>query len=1000
MTNDSTADRPMHVRRLASWLPPLGLAAFAYVYTVPLAKRWGVPALADEAMGIAVAATLALPFGILAGSKYARAYPALRPLNPAVLAIGCSASVVAAGALIGASDEPAPVGNAVTWTAGALALSWLAVFQYARGSESTFLERVLTADDPEQGAELVERCRATLRDSALDPVQRAVVSLSLAGALVALSARADQDDALTEALAILGEVAATNSPALAFEAALMRADAMLVKAKRSGDEVGYDEALDHLTAAADRAVTFVPVAPGKALAARAARFVQRASREPRHDEAARLRDRAITELKSALAVTPDDTYSHALHSVELARLEGAHPLRGDLDGAIKRCRAALRRLRSADSGDRATARLALIELLELRAVLEPGGGLGGALDRLWPNRPRHGFIAWLWPERAENDLARALFLQMRVALSPGRGSDARARLPDIRNRLSASVIPGLPGLDRQADWMYAHVYAEQVRISRTAAAEAAARWAAWAESRGKKKQAGEAWWCWVKAIAGDMRGRVLEDKEHRIARMQGLVVEAAYRLVEAERPRDAALALDLGRAMLITERMERDRAGLEERLVAAGRAELAARWRDANEGMRRIDREAFERGDGDVPSESRLASAEYLALLEHERVLREVSHLPRFEDVDAAPDYDDLRAAARDGPVVYLATRDEGGFALVVTEAAEPVHVALPGLERAVVDEHVDSLIPLEEAHELAPVMEPILESLWSSVVRPLSAHLPRGSLVTLIPLGRLGQLPIHMAGAVRDGSGTWCDGTGGTVFRYAPNARVLLRAQDTARRFAGADLSVLTVAVPKAHDLSLLPSAVTESDGVAARFGPSRTTRLPRATTTQVLRHLDDCEVWHFACHGEHDPAAPLDSTLQLADGPLALRTMFARPSAARRLAVLSACQTAMVDPALLDEVVGFPAAMMQSGVAGAVAAQAVVDDEEAMLLVLDFFARFSRSGEPARALADAQAWVRTATKAEIDAAYPGLVSRRSDDDKRPFEEPASWVLFSYTGA
>jgi CHAT domain-containing protein len=976
------------------------MAAFAFVYAVPMVGRWGVPSPVRELLGIAVVATLALPFAILSGSVGADDYPSVRPLRPAVLAIGCTVSIALAAMIVASSDEPPPLLSPAAWAAVGVAVSLLAVLRYARESEEAVRDRVLTTDEPRDAAKLVARCRAAVAKDDLEPAQGATVAITLAGALVSLSSRAEDSHALTEALVVLDALPATLPPPIAFEAAAKRVDVMRVKAERSGDEVGYDDALEELMAAAKLATPSVPYARGRAYAARAARLMQRASRASAPDQIARLREGAMTELRSALAATPERSHAHAEHSVELARIEGAHPLHGDLDAAIKRCRAALRRLRTAPGSARATAQLVLVELLERRAAVAPDGPIAGLVDELWPGRPRSGLIGKLWPERAQNDLARALLLRMRLASGGARGASARAGLMGVREKLATRTLGRLsPVGQMHSGWMYSQVYAEQQEMSGGAASETARKWAEWATVR-DPAHAAEAWWCWITAVSAELRGRVMREKEYRIARIQGLVAEAAYHLAEADRPRDAALALDLGRAVLITERMQRDRAGVEERLLAAGNAELATRWREAADALQRAERAAFESPDEHGETrEHRLASAEYLALIEHDRLLREISALPGFEDVDAPPDYDDLRAAAGDGPVVYLAAREQGGFGLVVTAADEPEQIELESLDLALVDQQVERLLSLEEAHEVAPALAKILPQLEKSVVGPLTERLEPGSLVTLVPVGRLGQLPLHAAGVAPDADGTWRDTAGGTVFRYAPNARVLVRARETARELADADLTVLTAAVPHAEGFAPLASATAESDAVMAGAGPARVVQLHDATARDVLDRLDGCQVWHFACHGVHDAASPLESTLQLADGSLTVRAMFARPSAARRLAVLSACQTAMVDRSLVDEVVGFPAALMQAGVAGVVAAQAVVDDAEASLLVVDFFARLRTTCDPARALAQAQAWLRTATNAEIRAAHPSLDPLPGGEADRPCSEPGSWALFSYTG-
>lgn len=557
--------------------------------------------------------------------------------------------------------------------------------------------------------------------------------------------------------------------------------------------------------------------------------------------------------------------------------------------------------------------------------------------------------------------------------------------------------------------MYARVFAEQRAISQSAAAEVAARWAAWAASRDDHAQAADAWWCWMTAVAADLRRRVLHDKERRISDVQDLYAVGADRLARAGRRADAALALDLGRAIILTERMHREREGLEGRLLAAGHAEHADHWRRAGKAIEETDSGGFSGGEtADSNGLSGYASAEYAALAAHERLLGEIARLPGFEDVDASPVYDDLREAAAEGPIVYVASLIERGFALVVTESPEPTLVELPTLHRGRVDEHVALMRTAGGRRATARAMTTLLPALWTELLEPLMVYLPSASLVTLIPVGRVSELPLHMAGVAHDADGVWRDRTGGMAFCYAPNARVLRRSQKAARSRGDVELRVMTAGVIEAagHP-NRLRHAQAESDGVAARFGQGRSERPEPATVANVMRSLGRCEVWHFACHGEHDPVSPLESTLALVDGPLTVREMFARPSEVHRLAVLSACQTMKVDRARPDEALGFPAAMLGAGVAGVVACQADVEDDAAMLLVLSFFDRFAATGTPARALADAQAWLRTATNEEIHSVFPEVYPRPGGWDDldrwrryRPFAQPSTWALFSYTGA
>jgi CHAT domain-containing protein len=672
---------------------------------------------------------------------------------------------------------------------------------------------------------------------------------------------------------------------------------------------------------------------------------------------------------------------HALAQVTFASL--VDRTGGDLNAAIALCRAALRRLRLRARLDRDFARLALCDLLADRARLDAS--------------------------HARRDLAEATRLCRRLRRSPASHIEAVRRLP---------TLLALSGADAATvGEAYRRAFAELSVMSGGGAGDLAADWASWATTNASAAEAGEAHWCWIRAVADDARRRPLRaEKERRLAQFLGLAGRTGECLVAAGRARDAAVALDLGRAMLLTERMHRERVGIAPRLAEAGRTDLAHRWREAQERIAQADQAAFASGSG--PSRTMIVggrrfqpgftSSDHLALADVEQLLREISQVPGCEDVDAPPDYDDLRGAASEGPIVYLNATPAGTQAVIVTDAAQPLVVTLKPT-RDELEALARGLVDANDAGEVMDLMSPLILSLWPDLMEPVAAHLAPGSLVTLIPLGALSLLPLHVAGLEPDDSDVWHDRSDGLVFRYAPNARVLGRAQAQARSLAGRPLRVLTVDVPDAYGQAPLPCAPRESAGVVARFGTLRTERPSPASRGTVLRAMDTCGIWHFACHGLHDRVEPLASSLVLTDGRLTLREIFARPAGLRRLAVLSACRAAAPDEGLLDEVVSFPSALLQSGVAGVVCSQSDIVDRAAMLLVLRFFAELEHDDTPPRALARAQAWLRTATNEQIHAdlpdAYPlpsgySPADLASWNEEREFIDPICWASLSYSGA
>jgi len=167
---------------------------------------------------------------------------------------------------------------------------------------------------------------------------------------------------------------------------------------------------------------------------------------------------------------------------------------------------------------------------------------------------------------------------------------------------------------------------------------------------------------------------------------------------------------------------------------------------------------------------------------------------------------------------------------------------------------------------------------------------------------------------------------------------------------------------------------------------------------------------VWHLACHCEALPDRILDSALLLEDGRFTLDALLRLPAAARRLAVLSACQSHRSGHELPDEAMGLPGGLLQVGLAGVVASHWNVDDQSVVFLMARFYELWRGHGLPlSRALAEAQCWVRRATHADLHAYLPHVLlppanpspqARARWAGVRPFDHPRHWAPFALTGA
>jgi CHAT domain-containing protein len=92
-------------------------------------------------------------------------------------------------------------------------------------------------------------------------------------------------------------------------------------------------------------------------------------------------------------------------------------------------------------------------------------------------------------------------------------------------------------------------------------------------------------------------------------------------------------------------------------------------------------------------------------------------------------------------------------------------------------------------------------------------------------------------------------------------------------------------------------------------------------ASVEGVVSHLPSVSIAHFACHGQQNMQNPLESALILEDGRLEVSQIMRQSMPNASLAFLCACETAMGDEDLPDEVIHLAATLLFAGFRGAIA-------------------------------------------------------------------------------
>ena len=397
----------------------------------------------------------------------------------------------------------------------------------------------------------------------------------------------------------------------------------------------------------------------------------------------------------------------------------------------------------------------------------------------------------------------------------------------------------------------------------------------------------------------------------------------------------------------------------------------------------------------------------------------------RFSKALDAGSIADIAGRAR-RPLVYLLSTVHGGAALVVSPEGELTGVPLdeltsdetrdlvdgegndPGFARAAFQGDNDAL-----SASLERCLQVLSEKAMKPLSRWLTAHDHPGAI--LIPLGRLGLLPLHAAGAQG-------------VYSYAPSARSLsisLAAGESKPRRP----KLVVIAAPTREDERPLPFAVAAARSIEASAKQEQTpvSVLVReqASSASVRTAAGDGTLIHFACHGRFRPSDPLESHLLLGgEERLTVADVFAGAVDlfGARLVTLSACQTGNVEYyANPDESIGFPAALLLAGVRSVVTTLWPVDDAATALLCVHMYERIFADGEDCvTALELARDWLRNATadKLQIAAKQLRAALQDSDDDEDaalsrlwrnlafrepesvPYATPEYWAGFVHVGA
>jgi len=340
----------------------------------------------------------------------------------------------------------------------------------------------------------------------------------------------------------------------------------------------------------------------------------------------------------------------------------------------------------------------------------------------------------------------------------------------------------------------------------------------------------------------------------------------------------------------------------------------------------------------------------------------------------------------------------------------------------------VTPLISAEPSLPNEAVFE-LLQQLYQYLIHPIAELLPTDSNtpIIFIPQGSLYLVPF---GALQD-SVTEEYLSDRYIIQTAPSIQVLdlLRPQEDSRKQGKGD--ALVVGNPIMPFIGQPPKRLAQL--LASEFAAKAIAKLwnseviigANATKETILEQLPQARLIHLGTHALLNEQQPLQSAIALAPGGddngfLSAEEILKHYGIAQELSlqaelvVLSACSTGL-GKITGDGVVGFSRCLMAAGIKRLVVSLWAVPDLATAFLMVRFYKNLQGDSSPAKALKEAQQWLRNLTTRELwqwiqqerlslESMYKQelkiwLKQEEAKGNALPFQYPYYWAAFCLIG-
>ncbi|KAG1795499.1 CHAT domain-containing protein [Suillus variegatus] len=352
------------------------------------------------------------------------------------------------------------------------------------------------------------------------------------------------------------------------------------------------------------------------------------------------------------------------------------------------------------------------------------------------------------------------------------------------------------------------------------------------------------------------------------------------------------------------------------------------------------------------------AATEYRRLTRQwDAAVAKIRNLPAFSRFLLPLSYEDLQAAAHQGPVIILLASQYSCGAIIIPTSGDPHHVPLPSITlpdlKILKDRFTRAIRDSSRMNlgELRTDLIVLLRIIWDQIMLPIVdvlehvLELKRRSRIWLCPTAAFTSIPLHAAHPFQ----TKADRSGKEpcledlyICSYTPTLSALIRSRQLMKKRVPPSFVAIGQGQPGAGKGKALSAVDSELD-LVHKFIPATANRTTvfgdEATRAGALKALQANTWVHLACHGKQDPKQPYDSHFVMRDEHLTLLDVMEKHLPQAEFAFLSACHTAVGDEKTPDEVIHLAAGIQFSGFKSVVGTLWEVDDAVAKHVVEAFY-------------------------------------------------------------